>query len=117
MTAHEWVTVGLIVFGTFFKIVAAVGLNRMPDFYSRMHGAAKSTTLGVTFILLAVAVHFGTAAAITKVILVILFFFITAPVGAHMLARAAYFRGVNLWNGTVLDELAARYDPESHKIN
>ena len=117
MTAQEWLTVGLIVFGTFFKIVAAVGLNRLPDFYSRMHLSTKATTLGVTFILLAVAVHFGTAAAITKMILVILFFFITAPVGAHMLARASYLRGVKLWHGTVLDDLATRYDSEKYKIN
>jgi multicomponent Na+:H+ antiporter subunit G len=116
MTAHEWLTVILIGAGIFFKLVAAIGLNRMPDLYSRMHGAAKSTTLGVTFILLAVAVYFGTPTAITKAILVVLFFFLTAPVGVHILARAAYFRGVARWEGTVLDELADRYDPRSHEL-
>ncbi len=116
MSAWEWLTVALIGCGIFFKVVAVIGLNRMPDLYSRMHGAAKATTLGVTFILLGVAVHFGTPAAVTRAVLVVLFFFLTAPVGTHILARAAYLRGVPRWEGTVLDQLADQYDHESHRL-
>lgn len=110
MTLHEWITIGLIGVGIFFKLVAAIGLNRMPDLYSRMHGAAKSTTLGVTFIMLAVGIYFGTPEALTKVFLVGLFFFLTAPVGVHILARAAYFGGIPRWEGTVMDELEQFYN-------
>jgi multicomponent Na+:H+ antiporter subunit G len=46
----------------------------------------------------------------------ILFLFITAPLGAHMLARAAYFDGVPLWKGTVIDELKDRYDRKAHAL-
>ncbi|HSM54575.1 MAG TPA: monovalent cation/H(+) antiporter subunit G [Candidatus Sulfomarinibacteraceae bacterium] len=105
MTVQEWIIVFLIYFGTFFMLVAAIGLNRMPDLYTRMHGAAKSTTLGVTAIIVATAVYFVSSDAITRAILVVVFFFLTAPVAGHVLARSAYFRDVMRWQGTVLDEL------------
>lgn len=115
MNAQEWVVVALIFFGTFFMLVAAIGLNRMPDLYTRMHGATKSTTLGVTAIILSTAIYFGTSAAITRAILVILFFFITAPIATHVLARAAYLRDVPRWSGTVLDELEDSYELSARK--
>lgn len=113
MSIQEWLVVFLIFFGTFFMLVAAIGLNRMPDLYTRMHGATKSTTLGVTAIILSTAIYFGTSAAFTRAILVILFFFITAPIATHVLARAAYLRDVPRWEGTVLDELAESYEEPS----
>ncbi len=116
MSLHEWIVVFLVFFGAFFMLVAAVGLNRMPDLYTRMHGAAKSTTLGVTAIMAAAAVYFLTSAAVTRAILVIVFFFLTAPVATHVLARAAYFAKVARWAGTVTDELEGRYDRASHRL-
>lgn len=116
MSANDWATLSLIAFGVFFMLVADIGLNRMPDLYTRMHATAKATTLGITSLLLAAAVHFGTPAAITRSLLVVVFFFITAPVGTHILARAAYFRKIPRWHGTVLDELAGHYNPDTHDL-
>ena len=59
-------------------------------------------------VLLAVAIHFQDLAVTTRAVLVIAFFFLTAPVGAHMIARAAYAVGVPLWEGTITDELRDR---------
>ncbi|MFW6096461.1 MAG: monovalent cation/H(+) antiporter subunit G [Chloroflexota bacterium] len=116
MTVQELLVVILIALGTVFILVAAIGLNRMPDLYTRMHGTTKSTTLGITAILLATVIYFGTSAAITRAILVVVFFFLTAPIATHMLARAAYRRDVERWSGTVLDELAGSYDHESSSV-
>lgn len=116
MSIREWVVLAFVFFGTFFMLVAAIGLTRMPDLYTRMHGAAKSTTLGITAIMIAVAVYFYNSAAVTRAILVIGFFFLTAPVATHVLARAAYFRRVPRWEGTVIDELSGRYDRASHVL-
>jgi multicomponent Na+:H+ antiporter subunit G len=116
VSAKEWLTVIAAGAGVFFMVVAAVGLNRMPDFYTRMHGATKSTTLGISFILLGSALHFGTPFAITKAVLVVVFFFLTAPVAAHALARAAYFRAVPTCPSTALDELKGHYRPETHEL-
>lgn len=116
MTVQELLVVMLVSFGTFFILVAVVGLNRMPDLYTRMHGTTKSTTLGITAIVLATIVYFGTSAAITRAILVVVFFFLTAPIATHMLARAAYLRDVERWSGTVLDELADSYNRDSSTV-
>lgn len=116
MSLREWVVVAFVFLGTFFMLVAAVGLNRMPDLYTRMHGAAKSTTLGITAIMVAAAVYFFSSGAVTRAILVVGFFFLTAPVATHVLARAAYFRRVPRWEGTVVDELSGRYDRASHVL-
>jgi multicomponent Na+:H+ antiporter subunit G len=60
--------------------------------------------------LMAVAIHFGQLTVITRTVLVTAFVFLTAPVAAHMIARAAYAVGTPLWQGTIADELRDRQD-------
>ena len=104
---------GLLVTGSLFVLLAAVGVVRMPDVYTRMGAATKSSTLGVPCTLLGVAVYFGDAGAAAREVATIVFLFLTAPISAHALARAAYLYGVPLWEGTVRDELRGRYDPRT----
>lgn len=86
----------------------------MPDLFTRLQVSTKASTLGVGCTLLAVAIYFGELGIIVRALAAIAFFFITIPVAAHMIARAAYFVGVPLWEGTVVDELQGRYDPNTH---
>lgn len=81
----------LLLIGLGFTLLGSIGLVRLPDFYTRMHAPTKATTLGVANILAAAALTLpGDAVALAlKAILAIIFFFMTAPIGAHMLARAA----------------------------
>lgn len=102
-----WLVSGLLLFGAVWMLVAALGVLRMPDLFTRMQSSSKAGTLGVGTILLAVAVHFGDLATASRAALIIGFFFLTAPVAAHMIARAAYLSGVPLWEGTQRDELGA----------
>lgn len=95
----------LILAGAFFAFVAAVGLWRFPDIYSRMHAASKAGTLGSGFVLLALAVHAGDTATVTRALAGIVFFLLTAPISAHLLARAAYVVGYGLVKTSVLDEM------------
>ena len=67
--------------------------------------------------LLAVAVYFGRLDVTTRAIVAIGFFFLTAPVTAHLVGRASYFIGVPLWKGTVMDELRGKYDPVTHRCH
>jgi len=106
----------LLGVGAVAMLLAAIGLLRMPDLFTRMHATAKIATLGVASLLLAVAVHFDDIAVTTKSLLVIAFFLITAPIAAHMIGRTAYIVRVTLWSGTVRDELHDRYDPETHEL-
>lgn len=82
-------TVLLAVVGVFFMIVSAIGILRFPDIYLRMHAAGKAATLGVSAILLAAGLHFGSWELFRMVLLVALFF-ITAPIATTHMARANY---------------------------
>jgi multicomponent Na+:H+ antiporter subunit G len=106
----------LMLIGAFFMFVAAVGVARMPDLFLRMSATSKSATLGVVFVLLAAAVHFNDFGITTRAVATIAFLFLTAPVAAHRIGRAAYFKSVPLWEGTVVDELRGRYDAKTHGL-
>ncbi len=105
-----------LLIGAFFMFVAAVGIYRMPDLYMRLHTNTKSATFGVSFILLGAIVHFWDLAVTTRAIAIILFLFVTAPIAAHMIGRAAYIVGAPLWPGTLSDALKGMYDPTTHKL-
>jgi multicomponent Na+:H+ antiporter subunit G len=106
----------LMLVGVFFLAVAGVGILRMPDLFLRMSATTKAATLGVGSILLAVAVHFGDLGVTSRALATIVFVSLTAPIAAHMLSRAAYFVGLPLWSGTIVDELRGRYDPSTHEL-
>jgi multicomponent K+:H+ antiporter subunit G len=87
----EAVTALLILIGATFVLIGSIGLARLPDFFTRLHGPTKATTLGVGSIVVAALVH-STALNGTlslRDLTVSLFLFITAPVSAHLLAKAA----------------------------
>ena len=92
-------------FGSVFLLLAGLGIIRLPDIYCRSSATAKAATLGVGLVLAATAMHFDTLRVTTRVTATIAFLFLTAPVAAHMISRAAHFRDVPLWSGTVRDEL------------
>lgn len=102
----------LLLVGAFFMVVAAVGMLRMPDLFTRMSAATKAATLGTGLILSAMALHFWDAEVTSRVLAIVLFMFATVPVSAHMIGRAAYSDGVPLWEGTQYDELSGRYDED-----
>ena len=100
--------IATISFGTIFVLVTALGLIRLPDAYSRAHAASKSATLGVMSILLGVFLHFwlNEGQFNSRILLGIVFLFVTGPVGGHMMGRAAYLSGVKMWDKSVRDDLA-----------
>ncbi|HEX5084687.1 MAG TPA: monovalent cation/H(+) antiporter subunit G [Blastocatellia bacterium] len=106
----------LMLIGAFFMFVATVGVARMPDLFLRMSATSKSATLGAACILLAAAVHFNDFGIITRAVATIAFLFMTAPVAAHRIGRAAYFLGVPLWEGTTRDDLRGKYDEKTHLL-
>ena len=77
----------LLVLGALFMLLAGVGLVRLPDLYLRMSATSKAATLGASLVLLGAALHFGTAAAAGKAIVIMAFLFLTAPISAQLLAR------------------------------
>lgn len=87
----ELILAALVLIGAFFTLVGSIGLFRLPDFYMRLHGPTKATTLGAGAILAVSAIYFSLRSETPSMheILVTLFLFITAPVSAHLMAKAA----------------------------
>ncbi len=106
----------LMLGGAFFMVVAALGVLRMPDLLMRMHAATKAGTLGAGMVLIAVAIHYGELGITMRAIATVVFLFLTAPVAAHMIGRAAYFVGIKLWEGTFIDEIRGQYDERTHRL-
>jgi multicomponent Na+:H+ antiporter subunit G len=96
-----------VLIGVFFIVVASVGVLRLPDFYSRIHAPTKAATLGLFFLLIAMSIAIPEPSVVMKSVLAMLFIGATAPVGAHILARAAYRNGVPAQGLGNLDEYAA----------
>ena len=86
-----------LLVGASFALIGSIGLARLPDFFTRLHGPTKSTTLGVGGMLAASLIYFSIRADELSLheLLVSLFLFMTAPVSAHLLAKAALHRKVH----------------------
>jgi len=107
MIIIEYAVVGIVLFGAIFCALSAFGLVRLPDVYLRSHAATKSATLGVLCVLLGVFLYFWLVLdhISIKLLLGIVFVFITSPVAGHLNGRAAYRSGVALWRNSVRDDL------------
>jgi len=95
----------LMVLGALFCLIAAIGVYRMPDLYMRMHAATKAGAFGGSLLVLAAAFHFGTPRSFIMAVLIIGFFYLTAPIAAQVFGLAAYRRGLGLWEHSKVDEL------------
>lgn len=97
----------LILIGALFSLLGALGIVRLPDFYTRSHAATKTATMGVICILLGTFLFFWLVLNQVNILplLGIVFVFVTAPVGGHLIGRAAYRTNIPLWEKTVKDDL------------
>lgn len=100
----------LLLSGTFLCLVAGLGIMRLPDVFARMHAATKAATLGLMLISIAALFQVRDAGEIVALVLIVVVQFLTSPVAAHMVGRAAYRAGGLLSEDTVVDELAGRTD-------
>jgi len=92
-TAIEILIAALVLLGAALTFVAALGLFRLPDLYTRMHAASKAGTVGSGLLLLAAGLYSGELAVFARALAGFLFFILTAPVSAHLLARASHKTG------------------------
>lgn len=113
---REVISLLLLLAGAVFVFIAALGVVRMPDMFLRMSAASKAGSLGASLALLASALYFYDLAIAVRVIATIAFIFLTTPVAAHLIARAAYVNDVPLWEKTICNELGGRYDRETHRL-
>ena len=84
----------LILLGSFFTVVGALGLVRMPEIFTRMHAASVTDTLGVGFLIFGMMLQAGPSLVTLKLGFLLALFFFTAPVITHALARACLHEGI-----------------------
>lgn len=87
----SWLSLGI---GFVFLLIGAVGLIRLPDFWSRLHAAGIIDTAGAGFILLGLMLHAGFGLVTVKLLLIAVFIFITSPTATHAIANAAFAVGL-----------------------
>ncbi len=113
----ESVAAVLLLAGVTIGLIGGVGLHRFGSVYARLHAATKPATLGLVLVLAGVALRAGDSGDVVKLVLVIVFQFLTAPVTAHALARSSYRAGIPMGATAELDELAdaGREDGEAER--
>ena len=110
---NEIITALLLILGSLFSFVAALGMLRLPDTVIRMHAATKAGTLGAGLILIGEAFFYAELGIALRALAAIAFLLLTAPVAAHLVGRASYYSKIRLWQKTWIDQLAERYLAES----
>lgn len=115
--AVEVMVAALMLLGSLAVLVAGVGIVRMPDLFTRMQATSKAATLGAILVLLATAIAFAELAIVVRSAVVVIFLALTAPIGAHMLARAGYLAGARMKDPHAVDELEGRYSPDGDRLD
>jgi len=87
----SWV---LLLAGSLFAVIGGVGILRLPDFFSRMHGGGITDTLGAGLILTGLAVQSGLSLVTVKLVLILAFLLVSSPTSAHALAKSALAHGL-----------------------
>ena len=117
MTGLEWLIAVLVMLGAIFVLIGSVALVKLPDFYTRLHGPTKATTLGLGSLVLASLVFFNFMQNELSLqqLLIALFLFITAPVTAYMLIKAGLHQKVAVYAGTKNQHLAQASEKQAKK--
>lgn len=100
MEVKTIVTGVFLTVGCFFIVVAAIGVVRFPDFYTRMHPAGKGDTLGQAIIIMGLVIYEGFSLVTVKLVLLMGLIFLVNPAATHFMAKAAYLAGVKPLEGT-----------------
>lgn len=101
---RDVLTSAFLLTGALFALLAAVGLLRLPDVFLRMQASAKASTLGLSCLLIGAALQLPEVSSIIRLASVGAFLMLTAPLAAHVVARASFIRATPLWRGTVVNE-------------
>ena len=107
----------LVLCGSIFMLLAGLGVSRMPDLYMRLSTVTKAGTLGLFLLLVGVLIDHFSLTVFLRVLAVLVFALVTAPVSSHVVSRAGYFQGVQLWEGSIRDDLKGRYDEHRHELS
>ncbi|MCP4895522.1 MAG: monovalent cation/H(+) antiporter subunit G [bacterium] len=88
-----------LISGSVFVVIGGLGLLRLPDFYTRVHAASITDTVGAWLILIGLMFQSPSALVLVKLVLVLIFLVLTSPLASHALTKAAFHRGLEPYVG------------------
>ena len=94
---NEIIAVILLVGSLFFFLASAIGMIRLPDFYSRLHASGNSETMGLMLACLGLVFYEGPTLTAIKIVIIFLLVFLANPIGTHILGKAALKSGHPVW--------------------
>lgn len=94
---REVIAAGFMLAGLVFFIGSAIGMLRLPDFYTRIHASGNSETLGCTLSFIGLIIYEGPTLTAVKLSFVFFIVFMANPIGSHILSKAAYKSGHPIW--------------------
>lgn len=100
------IVIVFVLAGAFFSLLAAIGVIRFPDVYTRMHAATKAPAFGILLFLVAAVFFFADFYTTAISLMIVVFIFLTAPVASHIISRVAHLLNTEIWSETSIDELA-----------
>ena len=113
----ELITSFLLLLGAFLMLLSGIGIIRMPDLLTRMHATSKAGALGIGLMACGYMVFYSAETSlVVRALAIIVFVIVTAPIAAHVLGRAGYFVGIELWDRTVKDVIKERYDLKTRRL-
>lgn len=113
----EIATSVLLLLGAFLMLLSGIGIIRMPDLLTRMHATSKAGALGIGLMACGYMVFYSEdTSLVVRALAMVVFVIVTAPIAAHVLARAGYFVGIELWEGTIKDVIKERYDLKTRRL-
>ena len=83
-----------LILGSIFCIIGGLGLLRLPDFYSRMHGGGVTDTLGASLVLVGLMLQGGLTEVTVKLVMILVVLLITSPTSTHAVGKAAFTSGL-----------------------
>lgn len=96
-TPREFIAALFMLGGAIFFIASAIGMMRLPDFYTRIHASGNSETLGCMLSFIGLMIYEGATLTSLKIALVFIIVFLANPIGSHILSKAAYKSGHKVW--------------------
>lgn len=100
----EWIVFIFLIMGALFILISAIGIIRLPDLFMRMHATTKTNSIGISLILIGTMMAFPQVTNILKGLMIIIFIYLTSPLGAHMIGKAGLITKVKKWERNVRDD-------------
>ncbi len=100
----EWLSFLFLVLGSLFILVSAIGILKLQDLYMRMHSTTKTTSFGITLLLIGSFLAFPEPGFFIKGIVIVIFVFLTTPLGTHMISKAGHILGIRKADNYVRDD-------------